>query len=79
MILRYSEALENVMEDYRPNQLTNYLFDLAKRFSSFFEQCPVLKAEEDTTRQSRLQLCDLTGRVIAHGLSLLGIGVVDQM
>lgn len=79
MILRYSEALENVVDDYRPNQLTNYLFDLAKRFSSFFEQCPVLKAEDQLVKQSRLRLCDLTGRVIAHGLSLLGIRVVDQM
>ncbi len=79
MIMRYSEALENVLEDYRPNQLTNYLFDLAKRFSSFFEQCPVLKAEQESVKQSRLKLCDLTGRVIAHGLQLLGIGVVDQM
>ena len=79
MILRYSEALENVIDDYRPNQLTNYLFDLAKRFSSFFEQCPVLKAEDDAIKQSRLRLCDLTGRVIAHGLDLLGIGIVEQM
>ena len=79
MILRYSEALEQVVEDYRPNQLTNYLFDLAKRFSSFFEQCPVLKSEDEAIKQSRLKLCDLTGRVIAHGLDLLGIGVVDQM
>lgn len=79
MILRYSEALENVIDDYRPNQLTNYLFDLAKRFSSFFEQCPVLKADDEAVKQSRLQLCDLTGQVIAHGLGLLGIGIVDQM
>ena len=79
MILRYSEALENVIDDYRPNQLTNYLFDLAKRFSSFFEQCPVLKADDESVKQSRLRLCDLTGQVIAHGLSLLGIRVVDQM
>ena len=79
MILRYSEALEQVVEDYRPNQLTNYLFDLAKRFSSFFEQCPVLKSEDEAIKRSRLKLCDLTGRVIAHGLDLLGIGVVDQM
>lgn len=78
-LVRYAEALDEVLEDYRPNQLTNYLFDLAKRFSSFFEQCPVLKAEDDAIKLSRLRLCDLTARTIAHGLDLLGIRVVQQM
>ena len=78
-LVRYAEALDEVLEDYRPNQLTNYLFDLAKRFSSFFEQCPVLQAEDDAIKLSRLRLCDLTARTIAHGLDLLGIGVVKQM
>ena len=78
-LARYAEALDEVLEDYRPNQLTNYLFDLAKRFSSFFEQCPVLQAEDDAIKLSRLRLCDLTARTIAHGLDLLGIGVVKQM
>jgi len=78
-LVRYAEALDEVLEDYRPNQLTNYLFDLAKRFSSFFEQCPVLKAEDDAIKLSRLRLCDLTARTIAHGLDLLGIDVVQQM
>ncbi|MEC7565613.1 MAG: arginine--tRNA ligase [Planctomycetota bacterium] len=78
-LMRYSEALDDLLEDYRPNQLTNYLFELAKRFSSFFEQCPVLKAEDARTRTSRLRLCDLTARTISHGMDLLGIGVVQQM
>ena len=78
-LARYAEALDEVLEDYRPNQLTSYLFDLAKRFSSFFEQCPVLQAEDDAIKLSRLRLCDLTARTIAHGLDLLGIGVVQQM
>ena len=78
-LMRYAEALDDLLEDYRPNQLTNYLFELAKRFSSFFEQCPVLKAEDDQTRASRLRLCDLTARTISHGMDLLGIGVVQQM
>ena len=68
-----------VVADYRPNHLTNYLFVVAKRFASFFEQCPVLKAENDTVRDSRLLLCDLVARVIQHGLDLLGIDVVDRM
>ena len=65
--------------DYRPNQLTAYLFDLANRYSTFFEQCHVLRAPSDELRQSRLLLCDLTARTIQKGLELLGIEVVEKM
>ncbi|HRX77476.1 MAG: arginine--tRNA ligase [Planctomycetaceae bacterium] len=78
-LLRFSDALADVVEDYRPNQLTNYLFQLTKVFFSFYEQCPVLKAEADQTRNSRLLLCDLTARTIRQGLNLLGINVIDRM
>ncbi len=78
-LLQFSEALDQVLEDYRPNQLTNYLFDVAKRFSTFFQECPVLRAEDEAVRLSRLLLCDVTARVIGQGLELLGIGVVDRM
>ncbi len=78
-LLRFSEALELVLADYRPNQLTSYLFELANRYSTFFEQCPVLKAETAQLRQSRLLLCDLTARTIQKGLQLLGIKVVEKM
>ena len=78
-LLRFSEALEQTVADYRPNQLTAYLFDLANRYSTFFEQCHVLRAETDSLRQSRLLLCDLTARTIQKGLDLLGIKVVEKM
>jgi len=78
-IVRFSEALDLVVADYRPNQLTSYLFDLANRYSTFFEQCPVLKADTEELRQSRLLLCDLTARTIRKGLGLLGIDVVEKM
>jgi arginyl-tRNA synthetase len=78
-LLQLSEALERVAADYRPNHLTAYLFDLASKYSSFFENCPVLKADSDETRTSRLLLCDLTARTIAHGLRLLGIETVERM
>lgn len=79
-ILRFSEALDDVLLDYRPNYLTSYLFDqLAKSYSSFFENCPVLKAETEEQKNSRLLLCDLTARVIQHGLDLLGIQTVEKM
>ena len=73
------QALAAVAEDYRPNQLTQYLFETANVLSTFYEQCPVLKADDEATRTSRLQLVDLTGRVIERGLSLLGIRAAEKM
>jgi arginyl-tRNA synthetase len=78
-ILQFSEALEQVAVDYRPNLLTTYLYELANRYSTFFEQCPVLKAEDEALRTSRLLLCDLTARTLRQGLWLLGIEVVERM
>ncbi len=67
------------VSDYRPNQLTAYLFDLANRYFTFYEQCPVLVAATPELRQSRLLLCDLTAHTIRKGLELLGIKVVERM
>ena len=53
--------------------LCSYLFDLAGAFMSFYEACPVLKADDQATRTSRLLLCKLTARTIEAGLGLLGI------
>ena len=78
-LLRLSEAIDLALADYRPNQLTAYLFDLANRYSTFFEHCPVLKADSEPLRRSRLLLCDLTARTLRQGLELLGIEVVDKM
>jgi arginyl-tRNA synthetase len=78
-LLRLAEALDLAVLDYRPNQLTNYLFELADCYSTFYESCPVLKAETEAVRRSRLLLCDLTARTIQKGLELLGIDVVQKM
>jgi arginyl-tRNA synthetase len=78
-LVRLSEALAEIEADYLPHHLTAYLFDLAKAYSTFFEQCPVLKAESENIRNSRLLLCDLTARTIKLGLELLGIRVVEKM
>ena len=78
-LLKFDEAIESVVRDYRPNQLTAYLFELANRYSSFFEQCPVLKADDESVKESRLKLCDLTARTIQLGLRLLGIETVERM
>lgn len=76
---RFSNALADVAVDYRPNLLTQYLFETANCFASFYNECPVLTAESESLRASRLLLCDATARVLRQGLDLLGIGVADQM
>ena len=78
-LLRFPEACDEVLVDYRPNQLTSYLFQLATVFSEFYESCPVLKADSAAAHTSRLKLCDLVARTLRLGLSLLGIQVVDKM
>jgi arginyl-tRNA synthetase len=78
-ILRLPEVLELAAGELRPNILTDYLFDLANAFSTFFEECPVLKAESAERRASRLALCDLTARTLKNGLELLGIDIVERM
>jgi arginyl-tRNA synthetase len=78
-LLRFPDALLSAAADYRPSQITAYLWDLAKTFSGFNQNCPVLKAETPQLRHSRLLLCDLTARVIQRGLDLLGIRTVERM
>jgi arginyl-tRNA synthetase len=78
-LLRLPEALQAAAAEYRPNLITAYLWDLAKTYSGFFQNCPVLKAETPVLRQSRLLLCDLTARTIQLGLHLLGIQTVERM
>ena len=78
-LLQFAEAIDRVAADLRPNHLTAYLFELASKYSDFFENCPVLRAESDELRISRLKLCDLTARTIQAGLALLGIDVVERM
>jgi len=78
-LMRYAEAIESAIADYRPNYLTAYLYELAQKFSAFYTECPVLDAPP-AQRPTRLLLCDLTAKTIKHGLSdLLGIGIVEQM
>jgi arginyl-tRNA synthetase len=78
-LLNFGITLEAVADELRPNYLCNYLFELAGKFTSFYENCPVLKADDVATRNSRLALCDLTARVLKQGLETLGIEVVEQM
>lgn len=78
-LARYEELLQQSMQDYTPNLITEYLFDTARLFSSFFEQCPVLRAETESEAYSRLKLTALVGKTLRSGLGLLGIDVIDRM
>ena len=78
-LLNFGLVLEAAAEEYRPNFICTYLFELAGHFTSFYENCPVLKADSAEARASRLLLCDLTARVLKQGLEILGIEVVEQM
>jgi arginyl-tRNA synthetase len=78
-LLNFGLALEGMADEYRPNFLCSYLYELAGKFTSFYENCPVLKAEDTATRDSRLALCDLTARVLKQGLAALGIETIEQM
>src|SRR5438876_749674 len=77
-LCQFAEIVPQVLNDFRPNILANYLFEVANAFHTFYEACPVLKSEEPG-RSSRLALCDLTGRVLHRGLDLLGIKVPEKM
>ncbi len=77
-LLQLGEVLRDVEKDLLPNHLCQYLYELSQKFNQFYDQCPVLKAEEPL-RRSRLMLCDLTARTLQLGLSLLGISVLERM
>ena len=77
-LYQFAETVPQVLNDFRPNILANYLFELANAFHGFYEACPVLKSDEPA-RSSRLALCHLTGRVLQRGLGLLGIKVPEKM
>jgi arginyl-tRNA synthetase len=77
-LCQFAEIVPQVLNDFRPNILANYLFELANSFHAFYEACPVLKSEEPA-RSSRLALCDITGRILHRGLDLLGIKVPEKM
>ena len=77
-LLQYGETVPQTLDDFRPNMLANYLYELANTFHGFYEACPVLKSDEPV-RASRLTLCELTARVLRQGLGLLGIQTPERM
>ena len=77
-LLQFGEVVPQILDDFRPNLLANYLYELANTFHGFYEACPVLKSEGEI-RASRLALCELTARVLSKGLGLLGIQTPERM
>ncbi len=77
-LVQLEGALDRAAEACHPHRICTFLYDVASAFTSFYEACPVLKAE-GTTRASRLALCEVTARTLALGLDLLGIAAPEQM
>jgi arginyl-tRNA synthetase len=77
-LLQFDAAVHDALDKYSPHRLCTYLFELAQSFTSFYEACPVLKADQ-RTRAFRIILCEQTARVLATGLGLLGIEAPERM
>ena len=78
-LLKFEDYLHQSMEDFLPSVVTDYLHELARLFASFFDQCPVLRAENETQRATRRLLVECTGKTLQRGLLLLGIETVEKM
>ncbi len=78
-LLSFGTVVTQVADTAEPHQLCAYLFEVASLFTTFYEQCPVLKADDEETRQSRLALCAAVLRVLTTGLGLLGVPLPDRM
>lgn len=78
-LLQFEEAVQAVAREGQPHIMCSYLFELAGQFSSFYEACPILVAEDESVKQSRLKLAALTAKTIKQGLSLLGIDTLERM
>ncbi|MBX8556665.1 arginine--tRNA ligase [Pseudomonas cichorii] len=78
-LAQFGETLNNVAEKGTPHVLCAYLYDLAGLFSSFYENCPILGADNPEQQQSRLRLAALTGRTLKQGLDLLGLETLERM
>jgi arginyl-tRNA synthetase len=78
-LLEFGAVVAQVADTAEPHRLCAYLFEVASLFTTFFEECPVLKADDEETRQSRLALCAAVLRVLTTGLGLLGVPLPDRM
>lgn len=78
-LIQFEETITQVAREGTPHVMCTYLYDLAGLFSSFYEACPILTAESEEQRNSRLKLAALTARTLKTGLDTLGIETVERM
>lgn len=78
-LLRYPSVVRAVGEHLEPHRLCQHLLEIANKFSGFYQACPVLKADDQATRDSRLRLCELTARVLEDGMGVLGLPTLERM
>ncbi|EAB4654803.1 arginine--tRNA ligase [Salmonella enterica] len=78
-LLQFEETLTVVAREGTPHVMCAYLYDVAGLFSGFYEHCPILSAENDAVRNSRLKLAQLTAKTLKLGLDTLGIETIERM
>jgi arginyl-tRNA synthetase len=78
-LVQLPSVLDRVVESLEPHQLCTWVYELSSAFSTFYNHCPIMKAETAEQRASRLVLCDVTSRALKQGLGLLGIDVLERM
>ncbi|MFI1400833.1 arginine--tRNA ligase [Streptomyces sp. NPDC020681] len=76
---QFGETLAEVASSYEPHKLAAYLYQLASHYTTFYDQCPVLKAETPAQIENRLFLCDITARTLHQGMALLGIQTPERL
>ncbi|MFD5766816.1 arginine--tRNA ligase [Streptomyces sp. NPDC127049] len=75
----FGEAIEETAAEYAPHKLASYLYQLASLYTTFYSECPVLKADTPAQVENRLFLCDLTARTLRQGMALLGIRTPERL
>lgn len=79
LLSEFKDVIAKASESLSPALVANYVYELVKGYNSFYQNNPILNQDNETAKQFRLQLSDLTGRTIKKGLSLLGIDTVNRM
>jgi arginyl-tRNA synthetase len=79
IVYRYPDIITTAANELSPGLIANYVYELAKTFSHFYHECPIIKEQDELKRNLRLQLCSLTSNVIQSGFGLLGIAVPEKM